>query len=82
MRVGTQAATVGIRRIDSVARQAAAVVREAGSAGDRDAVGRFLGSFGGYLIVGASNASASPPANSLRVRAEAGQAGTRAKRLR
>jgi hypothetical protein len=35
--------------LDSVARQAATIVREATSGGDPNAVGRFLGSFDGYL---------------------------------
>jgi hypothetical protein len=49
MRVGVRSSVVVARRLDSVARQTATIVREATSGGDPNAVGRFLGSFGGYL---------------------------------
>jgi hypothetical protein len=42
MRVGVRASVVGFRRIDSVARTAAQVIREASSSGDHQALGRFL----------------------------------------
>jgi hypothetical protein len=47
MRVGVRASVVGARRIDSVARTAAQMIREANSSGDHQALGRFLRSFTG-----------------------------------
>jgi hypothetical protein len=46
-----RASVVGFRRIDSVARTAAELIREASSSGDHQALGRFLRSFTGYLEV-------------------------------
>jgi hypothetical protein len=46
---GVRAGVVGFRRIDSVARTAAELIREASSSGDHQALGRFLRSFTGYL---------------------------------
>jgi hypothetical protein len=62
MRVGVRASQVGVRRIESVARTAAQVIREASSNGDHQALGRFLRSFTGYLEVpGSAPAPLTPP---------------------
>jgi hypothetical protein len=66
MRVGVRASQVSFRRIDSVARTAAQVIREASSGGDPQALGRFLRSFSGYLEVpgsapGPAPSSGAPP---------------------
>jgi hypothetical protein len=63
MRVGVKSSTVVFRRLDSVARQAATVVREATSGGDPNAVGHFLGSFGGYLTASSSDSTVPRPAS-------------------
>jgi hypothetical protein len=68
MRVGVRASVVGVRRIDSVARTAAQVIREASSSGDHRALGRFLRSFTGYLEVPGSAPGPGVAGTSLRGR--------------
>jgi hypothetical protein len=64
MRVGVRASVVGFRRIDSVARTAAKLIREASSSGDHQALGRFLRSFTGYLEVPGSAPRPTAPGSS------------------
>jgi hypothetical protein len=59
MRVGTRAAVVSVRRLDSAARVAAEVVRQAGGA-DTGALGRFLSTFVDQLRASDSSVSSTP----------------------
>ena len=61
MRVGIKASRVVARRVESVARTAAEVVREACAGGDSQALGRFLGTFADQL-----RAPTTPPTTPIR----------------
>lgn len=66
MRVGIKASVVGSRRIDSAARTAAEVIREASASGDHQALGRFLRSFTGYLEVSGNAPGSTAPGSPSR----------------
>jgi hypothetical protein len=72
VRVGIRSDVVGMRRIDSAARTAASVVREACASGDQLALHRFWGTFVGELrapgTASAPTSSAGNPNQPLRPR--------------
>ena len=64
MRVGKGSGRVAVAKVNSAAKVAAEVVRDADAAGDNGALGRFLESFTGYLRAAPGTRPFSSPAGS------------------